>query len=1184
MKRIQEKVKDIVEVRAYESLRDFISNPAQTVAIYHFTDMTADLMAKWLDSITNVQVQNGAACALAGYRGVGKSHFLATLGALLAQPELRSRITETHVLAGAQRLKRRRYNVAFVRRGLRASLLDELKDALAEVFEIDTAELSDELPELLDYAAKKSGDLPFVLMIDTAFERASRVLREDGMLLGEIAEIAKNLNIFVGVALDDDIAGADGVNAAIARSFKIDYLDQEHLYRIVDTNIFPKQSQMTSILHEIYTYFREVLPNFRWSEQRFAALYPLHPVILEVAPFIRLYVPDFALLGFASEAGKKILGRPANSLIALDEVFDNVESTLRKVDDLKDTFAAYDKLSAEVISHIPIMQRLQAKLVLKALLLLSLDGDGATAGEIAAAMLVFDENEPARAIQVVEQLTESFAAALPEDVQQTTLDNGEVRFGLKVSSKDNLNSTLTEASQGVSAEEVIPKILRRISRDKFSDWTISDEGEAAAAEWMECQIKWRGGLRRGRVFWDLENETGTFEQTTVLPELIDWEMVISQQDVPKLQTDQDEIPRVYWQAAPLKKDEIDTVLRYHVLLTKTDLHEEFGEYVRAAGHAHTLAVEKIWNRVFLQEGKLIIDNSDYALTDEARAAQNLSEMLSIMLEPLFETRYPMHPFFAQTLGMNEVSALVNDLFSGARQNLEPVQRLAETFALPLGLVALRGDSYVLETEEKLLSLPLMQEILSLVDDNADEMVSLKTVYHQLKKVPNGLVREAQHLILTALVAQRRIEFVTSKGDRINRRSLDLKIIWDDIEGIAKPIGAVYSAKRLTVWAKTLTGADAFQTIETPADRQAVRLALENWLTDWKAARVLERFADLPDELLNTKIWRLAVHAEKTFGAVAQTAGAVLDDSISLDEGLHRIADAFSDSEEEFSTSTKDLVVMEDFISGSAKREQIWTYLAVCETTEDEKIELLREQLLQIIGDGYANPNESLNREMENLWENFHARFSDHFAIKHDLVMKSHHLHEQFDEIMRGDEWWEFENLSKVSIFQQVYWKEAQAVTRQFKQLDCRYDVREMLKTHPFCACPFNLAQSRDWEKLPQTLREIISRGRQSYRRSLLLLKETLIPPIEQFSAQMKTEEFTRAAAALTAALLKEKEIPLFDNFQLIIVQKILEFLPASPLLQLKMPTTQNFVNREDLRQIVNEWLDELPNEPALFKV
>jgi hypothetical protein len=351
MKRIQEKVKDLIEVRSYKSLHDFISDPAHTLSIYHFTDITSDLMAKCLDKIAAVQTGSGAATALAGYRGVGKSHFLATLGAIVSHPELRSRVTDSHVAASIQRLKRARHSVAYVRRGTHDSLFEELKNGIAKTFGVNAASLSDSVNELLKFAAEKSGDLPFVLVIDTAFERTSRVARDDGVLLGQIAETAKNLNIFVAVALDDDIAGADGINAAIARNFTIDYLDTEHLYRIVDTHIFPKHRQMSALLHDIYLNFREVMPNFRWSEQRFTALYPLHPVILETAPFVRLYAPEFALLGFTSEAGVKIQGRPANSLIALDEVFDSVEASLRKVEDLSEAMTTYDKINQQVVTQ-----------------------------------------------------------------------------------------------------------------------------------------------------------------------------------------------------------------------------------------------------------------------------------------------------------------------------------------------------------------------------------------------------------------------------------------------------------------------------------------------------------------------------------------------------------------------------------------------------------------------------------------------------------------------------------------------------------------------------------------------------------------------------------------------------------------------------------------------------------------
>jgi hypothetical protein len=1184
MKRINEKVKDLVEVRPYKSLIDYFADPTETLAAYHFTDATADMMSKWLDRIAEVEVENGQAMALAGYRGVGKSHFLATLGAILALPELRSRISDQHVSVSTQRLKRRRYPVAFVRRGTRTTLLEEIKDAIAKTFSIDATNLSDSINDLLTMSVEKSGDTPFILIVDTALERTSRVSRDDGVLLGEIAEFAKGFNIFVGVALDDDISGADGVNAAIARTFLIDYLDQEHLYKIVDSHVFPKNRQTVSLLHDIYHYFREVLPNFRWSEQRFSALYPMHPIILENAPFVRLYAQEFALLGFASEAGSKILGRPANSLIALDEVFDCTEHNLRKVDDLQDAFIAYDRLNSEVVSSIPVMQRLQAKLILKGLLLLSLEGDGTTANEICAAMMIFDENNPENGSQMVESLLENFAATLPDQIWRKAEEGREIRYSLKVSIKESLNNSLNEAIQKVSPG-IVPKLLRKIAREKFSDWTFGDENDSGGANWTDAQIVWRGGLRRGRLCWNVENNESEVALMPANLEITDWMVIISgeQQNVAANQTT-DGVPRVFWQHAALRQDEIETLLRYHVLVSDENLRAEFGDQLRAAGHAHSIAIEKIWNRIFLADGKLVIEGYDFNFTEDARNSQSLAKIFTAMLEPLFEMKFPNHPVFTQPLGMNEVSTLISDLFSGTRQNLTEVQRFAELFALPLGLVIQRGSSFVLETEENLLRLPITQEVLSLVKNSAEETVSLRTVYRHLKREPIGLVREAQHLVLTALVANRQIEFVTTKGDRINRRSLDLKIIWDDIEGIALPTATSYSTESLTHWAKVLTSNDTFNSIDSAEDCERIRNAFQTWLNDWQKARLLERFGELPDEILNTKIWRLSVLADKTFGSVATTVVSVLDESITLEEGLHRIADAFSDSEEEFFERAKELVVLEDFVSGTRRREDIRTYLAVCETTDDAKIEVLRERLFQILEETTVNPSQLTNREMDNVWQAFHTRFAEYFASKHDTIMKSHHLQEQFDQIMRSNEWWEFENLSHLSIAPQIHYREAKQICQQLKELDCLFSVREMLKTHPFCACSFNLAQINEWEKLPQTLENAIESGRQSYRKILLTLKDTLVQIISHFGTRQMDEEYKAAVQHLTEIFKQGTEIPLLNNAELIILQKSFENLPTSILLKTNFPATNDFVSRADLAAQVNQWLDELPNEPVLMKI
>ena len=1184
MKRIQEKVKDIVEVRPYTNLLDYFSDSAQTLAAYHFTDATADMMAKWLDKATDVSIQNGAAIALAGYRGVGKSHFLATFGAIIANPELRSRITDQLVSSSAQTLKRRRYLVANVRRGTQPTIIEEFKEGLSKVLEVQPSFLPDNLEQLLKIASDKAGDLPFILIVDTAFERNSRVSRDDGAFLGEIAQIAKDLNIFVGVALDDDISGADGVNAAIAQNYTIDFLDQEHLYKIVDAHVFPKNRLHQGLIHEIYSFFRDMMPSFRWSEQRFTALYPLHPVILENAPFVRLYVPDFALLGFASEAGSKILGRPANSLIALDEVFDSTETSLRKIDVLSDAFKIYDRLNSEVVGQIPVMQRLQAKLILKALLLLSLEGNGTTASEISAAMLIYDENAPENSAKNVEDLLETFVGAFPDGIIRTQEPGREVRYSLKAENKENLNKALNIATKKVPPT-TIEKILKRFARERFTDWTIAEDAEQNAL-WMDSQVIWRGGMRRGKVHWNFHNNLQPNRRSTDISEYLDWEVVIlspnAAENLPIGQNDG--VPKVYWKPARLARDEAETILRYHVLMTDSSLREEFGDQLHAAGHAHTLAVERIWNRMFVEEAQIVIEGFDYNFTEESRVAQTVSEVFSIMLEPLFETHYPQHPHFTETLGMTEVSALVNDLFSGARANVPEVQLLAGKYALPLGLVAPHGDNYVIVKEETLVNLPLAKIILALVGQSGGETVSLKNVYKKLKQPPLGLVREAQHLILTALVAQRQIEFVTSKGDRINRRSLDLKIIWDDIEGIAKPSGSVYTNSRLVEWAKILTASDVLRSIDTPEGSAEITDALNVWSKDWQETRILDRFNELPDEVLNTKIWRLATNAEKTFGSVAAIVAAVLQNTVALDEGLHRIADAFSNSETEFFTRSRDLVLLEDFINGIGKRDKIWSYLAVCETTQDEKTEYFREKLLPLIEESYTNPNELLHREIQSYWQSFHARFTEHFAVKHDTVMKSHHLQEKFDEILRSDEWWEFETLSRISIFPNKSWLEAQKICKQLKELDCRFDVREMLKTHPFCACSFNLEQIREWEHLPEKLKDSVTKGRIVYRKVLKMLGKTLIPIVSQFAVEDEDEEVNQSVSHLTEFMQTGVETRILSNTELIILQKVLTNLLQSPRFEVDIPIENNYVSREEFRAKINGWLDEMPGEPALLKV
>jgi hypothetical protein len=423
LKRAQEKIKDLVEPRAFTELQNYSDDPARALDSYLFTDATSDLFSRWLDALVSLSSNRGTARALAGFRGVGKSHMLAAFGALASLPELRRTVGDGHVAASASRLGSPRYRVVRVERGTQPTLEEELSMALGGELEVWRTEPA----KVLSFAAGLA-ETPLVLVIDTAFERENRVERDDGQLLSELANAARDLNVFVALALDDDIAGADGANVALSGSFQIDYLDPEHLYRITDTHIFHKNAQAKEALREMYRTLRTAVPGFKWSEPRFASIYPMHPLIADVAPSVRLYVPTFSFLSFAAAAGGHAVNRPALSLVVLDELFDRTERQLRLADTLKDALAAYDHLAQHGVSQVPVMQRLQAKLVLKGLFILSLEGKGATARELGAAMLLYDEQHPAAAIERIENVLSIFAQAAPSGALLKDEAEGEARY------------------------------------------------------------------------------------------------------------------------------------------------------------------------------------------------------------------------------------------------------------------------------------------------------------------------------------------------------------------------------------------------------------------------------------------------------------------------------------------------------------------------------------------------------------------------------------------------------------------------------------------------------------------------------------------------------------------------------------------------------------------------------------
>lgn len=527
MKRIQDKIKDLVEPQTFEQVGDYAEDPAQALAAYRFTDVTSDLLSRWLHVLANLPDGRGAAYALAGPRGVGKSHTLSVFGALTGSERLRQSVDDANVASSTEKLAGRRFSVVRVERGTRSSLVEELAVSFSDFFGGSETRWGGHPAEVLAVAASRAAGETLVVIVDTAFNRPTRISRDDGMVLAALATAADELNAFVALALDDDIAGADGANVALSGAYRIDYLDPENLYRVADQFVLRKRPKVGDTLREIYQDLRGNVQDFNWSQQRFASVYPLHPLVAEVAAGVRLYVPSFAFLPFAASAAARATSRPALSLVLLDEVFDATEEELRRHAELRHAFAAYDHLTERCIGQLPIMQRYRARLILKSLFILSLDGRGATPQNMCAALLLSDEAEGRDAAHHAGETLEHLArSAAPGSLDVATEASGDLRYRFRLPAHGKQAAPAIQPAIEPLPEPAVAQTKTQtaaLASEKREAVAVRDEGASVKDE--SVAVKDEADVRSGVHVVAAEKVGATPEPLTA--EALEWARILT---------------------------------------------------------------------------------------------------------------------------------------------------------------------------------------------------------------------------------------------------------------------------------------------------------------------------------------------------------------------------------------------------------------------------------------------------------------------------------------------------------------------------------------------------------------------------------------------------------------------------------------------------------------------------------
>lgn len=1208
MKLSQGKIKDFVEPQAYDEVHDFAADPARALAAYCFTDSTSDLLARWLDALADLPRGRGAGRALAGLRGVGKSHTLAAFAALVSQATLRPTVADAHVATSARRLTNRRYTVVRAERGTRATLGEELATAFTKAFGGHPAEWAGDEAAALSRAVARAGGSTLVLVVDTAYGRASRVNRDDGAALGALAEAARNLDAFVALALDDDIAGAEGANVALSRAFPIDYLEPEHLYQVAGSFLLKKPAGARERLHEIYLALRHTVPHFNWSEPRFAALYPVHPVVAEVASSVRLHAHTFAFLPFAAQSAQRATGRPALSLVLLDEVFDHTEKELRTAKELREAFAAYDELSANGVAQFPALQRLQVRLVLKNLFVLSLDGRGATARDLVAAMLLHGETAEQTAIARVEEILRRLAEVAPAGALALGGDAEEPCYRFAVGSNGGFDVALAKATKLPLADpQAVTRLLASFAHSRFDDYPPAAHAhDAAPGEstnrdtvgargWFDFSVVWRGSTRAGRVFTHEGGDASAPESSGAH----EWELFVVEPGADGSKLAENLVARrvgvnshaaapvaVVWQPAELTAEEYSLLRRLHALRSDPSL-AGFGEAARVAAKTLASRAERVWTRLYLDEGALVIDGERFRFTSAARAAPRLAAVFAEVFAPLFAARHPQHPHFAAALCEQDVARLVEEFFSGANATDAGVQRLAESFALPLGLASPRGSSYAHASCDEAARAPWVAALLALVESAGNQIVPVAEAQRTLSRAPFGLVREAHHLVVAALVACGRVELTTAAGGLITRRTLGRAVNWEEIAGVCRATDVQLGAAELNEWAQRLTGREDLSQLIDPASRDAALAALAAWLEAWRADNPLARFDELPDSGLTTRAARLAAAVRATYGAAADAVESALAGDASPQDILQQVAECYASSPEEFARASERLAELDAYIDGVARREPVRDYLVMAEPTGVEEIERARRELLKLAQDPHTLFDADSRARFELLWRAFRDRYVARYAAAHERACGAGRDRSGLDALVRSASWCEFESLSRLPFVDPRPWREASRLAGRVRGSGCPVPAAELLAGQPRCACGFRLADADEHDEQLSRLADLTDRTRAAYRRELSRYHAHLALALGSVAAahQESPAEVVARTRSLANSFARGENPPHVSAADVSLILRALENEPASPpLVRLAPPQIEGLHAREELVARLSQWLEELPAAQALVEI
>lgn len=1170
------KVRDFITLKPYEGIYtvDKLS-PETIVQSYIFT---SESIRNFLEIFTELSKDSGTdrkSIIITGDRGVGKTHSLTVIREIIRDPSLASLVPSAPIQNVVNKLRQKKFIIVEIRcqinqeESLKELFYQAFRTAHLRYFNSDLPpvenwlELEDSDEQIQFICNYVPNDYEIIILLDDISEKLISY-RNITKIIGDLEflltmSLATSLYpIFMVCTIFENLLTPPSyttkyndlhqklLDHQLPNSFHIKQISKGNMLELINRNIILKSEDQKKQLESLYQYFFERVPSFRNNPALFHAVYPIHPLSFQVSFYLHRYIKNFSLLPFIYSTANRILGLRCTTLVTIDQIFDLFYHEFKKVPDLLIALQSYETISKQAIPNLAVPQRLPARLILKALFLLSITEEfRPTLENISDALLLTAYQNSALTNDDLLQILNQFEEQTPQCIRRITRA-GQVEFQLVTIDHTSLDFIIQAVLKEEAApEEKIQRILFQAFFQLLDSLNIGRENYNVPVSVTPIEIPWRGTLRKGIANWaeradQIAVPALELRTHSILHELSEKSSDGHPLEIPALPGSDQPVyatTKVYdWQLlilSPLDEKHTPHVIkelgqRYPTLMVfkPGDLSEEerqkfataailFAEEYRYRffdleeeylNRRNTLETEihDIVRRKYFHDGLLFFLNRSLSLEEVETRPENFFELLQRALKQIFDLYFPLHPSFKSVLPANLNQLQIAEVFLKQPSEKPAAPEFLENFLVPLGLIQHEGSSFIFNPEsDHFLESPCIADQLYLIGSYPATVFPLPLFYHALASPPFGLQPPIIDLIMIALVAAGKIKiFQSNRGDLdgITRMSLTSEIdlsFFDSVQAIEEK---TLPLPELLQWGYILCNTRMDSVGGLSQSRKHLKNLLQEWLEFEKTNSLDNLIQTIPNDLLTNHMGREVQSSHRNSKAIETIIENICNQQYNLEDGLSMLARAFSNNLRAFQSVLGEIHNIREFLGWAHAFIEAKTYILTSEKTKDQFIENLRYELSNF----FERPIKLIDPERRQLFQHKFQEFKKAFITlyreKHDLQLTSIGPSGKLAAQMKQNWWKNLPTLSRISYVNQYHIRSLLRLLLVLQERECYFPVAQILEQVPRCRCGFQLYSADNIDTLAVKTIETAERAKEECQKFLTSYKKLIIREMQKISS------------------------------------------------------------------------------------